>query len=249
MIIKWWRTFSRVSSCLLFFESSYTFRNCLLENPTVGMSLIQLHLKCRRLWRNNASLPTRRQTSYDFSCWIALIIFCCGERVHMDRFVWSCTKKGYKWGGFMTLLSLASRVAFRRWSERSVLVSTCSVGVAAAARLLQVGAAVCVGPVALALLAGAVLPLETAPRQLAALLPGLSPLDPRGVCDLGQRGGPGRHVLEDPRDQSAAVHQNLRLWQPRRKRTQVRWTGNHISKSGRKCIQKHLLVCTLKARV
>ena len=84
------------------------------------------------------------------------------------------------------------------------------MGVAAAAWLLEVGA-VCVGPVALGPLVGAVLALETAPRQLVALRPGLSPLDPRGLCDFGHRRGPGRHALKDPRDQCAAVHRNLWL--------------------------------------
>ena len=84
------------------------------------------------------------------------------------------------------------------------------MGLAVAARLLEVGVAVCVGPVALAPLACAVLALEPAPPQLVALHPGLSPLDPRGVCDLGQRRSPECRTLEGPRAQSAAVHQNLR---------------------------------------
>jgi len=82
----------------------------------------------------------------------------------------------------------------------------------ASGRLLEVGAAVRVPPVILAVLTDAVLAPNGAPRQPAALGLGLGPLGAGGLRDLGQSSGlPEGTAEEGPRGQGAVV-EDRDLW-------------------------------------
>lgn len=97
----------------------------------------------------------------------------------------------------------------------------CSVAEVVVAWLLEVGCA-CAGWVALSSLADTVLPLDAAPCEVAAVHPGLSPLDTSNLRDLSQLSSYGHWSTNDPAGAGgASLDWDLWFWHPAEKQMLV----------------------------